>query len=343
MAANFLFEIPTGAIADFFGRKRSVIIGLWVYAASFLIYFFSQNFWQFLLAEVINALAATCISGALEALVVDSLDFYGYQGKLEALFRRAEVRSIGVIIGAVAGAFVGQYGLAWPWLMSAVSFAGLAAISGRMFHDTGISQSRQVSSGFCVLGRIARESVTYGLNNRALMIAVGFAAILAFTFQAINMYWPIALKQIFAVSTKYMGFIFAGIVAFSFLGAQLSKLWERYLGKGMRSVLLSQVVTLVGIIGCCLISGLPAFLIFFFLHEGGQGLFVPLNRAFVNENIAGKNRATVLSFESMVVKAGSGLGLILSGLIADYLGIMASWMMSGIVLTLGIGLFLKKH
>ena len=44
MVASFLFEILTDAITDFFGRKRSVIIGLWLFSLSFLIYFLSDNF-----------------------------------------------------------------------------------------------------------------------------------------------------------------------------------------------------------------------------------------------------------------------------------------------------------
>ena len=83
MFSSFLLEIPTGAIADFLGRKRSVIIGLWFYSISFLIYFLSDNFWQFLLAEIIGAFAVSCISGALEALVVDSLNYHGYKDGLE--------------------------------------------------------------------------------------------------------------------------------------------------------------------------------------------------------------------------------------------------------------------
>ncbi len=63
MTANFLLEIPTGAIADLIGRKKSVVIGLAIYSFSFFIYFLSDSFWQFLLAEIIGALAFTVFLG----------------------------------------------------------------------------------------------------------------------------------------------------------------------------------------------------------------------------------------------------------------------------------------
>jgi len=133
MLANFLFEIPTGVIADFFGRKRSVIIGLWLYSFSFLIYFLSDYFWQFLVAEIIGALAATCISGALESLVVDALNLEGGQNLSNRLFRKAEIRSIGVLIGVIIGSYVGQFNLAWPWMLSVIAFSLLALLSNFLF------------------------------------------------------------------------------------------------------------------------------------------------------------------------------------------------------------------
>lgn len=339
MVANFIFEIPTGAIADFLGRKRSVIIGLWIYSLSFLAYFFADRLWHFLLAEIIGALAATCISGALEAMVVDSLYLHGYSASLEKIFRRAEIRNGGIILGAVSGALAGQADLARPWLMSAVCFALLAIAASYLFRLMPDWQKRNVRFSFAPLRRIAQESIAYGVNNRRLMTAISFAAILAFAVQAVNMYWPLVFRDSFGVEIKYMGLIFGGIIALNFLGSQLSHFWQKIWGEGSRGLFLSQAVTAAAMLGCCFISGLPMFLTFFLLHEAGRGLFNPLNRAFINASIEGKNRATILSFESMVVKAGAALGLLGSGLLAGQAGILFVWGLSAAALGLAIVLF----
>ncbi len=343
MVANFIFEIPTGAIADFFGRKKSVIIGLSIYAFSFLVYFFASSFWYFLIAEILGALAATCVSGALESLAVDEIYEKGAQHDADALFRKAEIRNIGVLIGVIIGSYLGQFNLALPWILSSITFAFLAVLTNFLFKEqrnTVITEKDVTSTR---IKQIAKDSVIYGLKNRRLMLGVSFAAILAFSFQAVNMYWPIVFKENFDLPVKYMGFIFAGVVLSTYGASQLSKWWQSRISCEKKAIFFSQIFTLLGLIGCYFFLDLSSFLVFFLLHEAGRGLFNPLYRSYVNKSIDDKNRATVLSFESMIVKGGAGLGLIVSGFLADSLGILNTWLIVSLILALGIICFWFKN
>jgi len=342
MLANFLFEIPTGVIADFFGRKISVIIGLWIYALSFLIYFLSDYFWQFLVAEIIGALAVTCISGALESLVVDALNLEGGQNHFNRLFRKGEIRNIGVLIGVVIGSYVGQFNLAWPWMLSAIAFACLALLSNFLFVKDSGQIKENKGRNLIAVKKIAQDSISYGFKNKRLMFIVSFAAILSFSVQPINMYWPIIFKNDFNLPVKFMGFIFAASVLIIYGASQLSELWQKRIKCEKKAIFFSQIFTILGILGCYFFLDLSLFIIFFLIHEGGRGLFSPLYRSYVNKSINDKNRATVLSFESMLIKAGAGLGLIFSGLIADNFGILNSWFIGAFILTAGISWFLFK-
>jgi MFS family permease len=339
MLASFLFEIPTGVIADFFGRKISVIVGLFIYAFSFFLYFISNNFWQFLLAEIIGAIAFTCISGALEALVVDSLIANNYTGSLSKVFRRGEIRHLGIIVGAVLGGLAGEVNLAWPWLLSSIFFIFLAIFSIFSLHEEKYSKDKQRKVSFEPLKKIAKESISYGFRNRPLMVMIVFSSILAFVLQSFNMYWPLVLKQNFALETKYMGIIFALVVIFAYSGAQFSNFWKKRFTCSKKSIFLSQMITLIGIIGLLFFLSLSWFLIFFLIHEFGRGLFKPLLRDYINKNIDSKNRSTVLSFESMIVKAGAGLGLVIGGLVANNFNILGAWILSALILFLAILFF----
>lgn len=348
MLANFLFEIPTGAIADSFGRKRSVIIGLWFFAFSFLFYFLADNFWQFLTAEIIGAFAATCVSGAIEALVFDSLNAQGEQSSSQELFRKAEIRTIGVIVGVVIGSSVASFGLAWPWLLSAIAFSLLALVANFLLpNDEGqrkiVFKKSKFKLDFSSLNNLAKESIAYGWKNKRLMNMIYFFAIFSFAVMPINMYWPILLKDNFSVPTKFMGLVFAGIALSVYSGAQLSKMWQKKIKCEKNAIFFSQILTLVGVIGCLIFSKLSPFLVFFLLHEAGRGLLNPLYRDYVNRSIESRNRATVLSFESMVVKAAAGIGLIISGLVADSFDILTSWSFSALVILLSITWFYLKN
>ena len=79
MFCVFIFEIPTGTVADFFGRKVSILFGSLVSMLAIVVYVSYPNFYVFLTGETIFAIAFTLKSGANEALVYDSLRMIGQQ------------------------------------------------------------------------------------------------------------------------------------------------------------------------------------------------------------------------------------------------------------------------
>ena len=83
MVGIFFLEIPTGVVADLFGRKISVIWGVVFAGIGCFVYYFSYSFWLFVTAELVIALGHCFISGALDAWVKDSLDFNGYKKSSE--------------------------------------------------------------------------------------------------------------------------------------------------------------------------------------------------------------------------------------------------------------------
>lgn len=79
--ASFLFEVPSGALADLAGRKRVMILGRVSSMVSSVILLFSTELWQFILGFVIGALGYNLNSGSEEALVYDSLKHIGEEGR----------------------------------------------------------------------------------------------------------------------------------------------------------------------------------------------------------------------------------------------------------------------
>lgn len=86
---NFILEVPTGVVADYFGRKKSVILGLIFYGIGVLIYGFIPSFYMFLVCEFILALGVALMSGADKALFFDSLKDIGEEKECKKLFGKA--------------------------------------------------------------------------------------------------------------------------------------------------------------------------------------------------------------------------------------------------------------
>src|SRR5258706_13055309 len=117
-----VFELPTGMIADTWGRRTSFLLGVVTQLIGNLLYvacwYFHAPFWAWGIASVLLGLGFTFFSGALEAWLVDSLERTGYKGDLDPIFARSQIiNGAAMLVGTVAGGYIAQptrFGLPYP-------------------------------------------------------------------------------------------------------------------------------------------------------------------------------------------------------------------------------------
>jgi MFS family permease len=133
MVMSFLMEVPTGTVADRFGRKVSVAAGAFLLAAASLLYGSFPHLAIFVVAEAVFAVAVALISGADEALAYDSLLALGREGEASRVMARLEAAKLaGILVGALVGSVVAAgLGVRWPMLLQAAPLAagGLVALT----------------------------------------------------------------------------------------------------------------------------------------------------------------------------------------------------------------------
>ncbi|HZY29885.1 MAG TPA: MFS transporter [Jiangellaceae bacterium] len=110
-AGMVIFEIPTGVVADTWGRRTSYLLGTITLAASTFLYYVmwlvSAPFWAWAVVSALLGLGFTFFSGAVEAWLVDALDFAEYQGSLETVFGRGQmVSGVAMLGGSVLGGVI---------------------------------------------------------------------------------------------------------------------------------------------------------------------------------------------------------------------------------------------
>ncbi len=98
--ACFLFEIPTGLVADLYSRRRSVLIGLFLYGAGFLMEGALPWFGAVLLAQVVWGCGDTFITGALEAWIASEEQGSPMDG---VFLRGSQLSRLGGMAGVVLG------------------------------------------------------------------------------------------------------------------------------------------------------------------------------------------------------------------------------------------------
>lgn len=330
----FVFEIPTGAIADVFGRKLSVILAGVLTALGFFFYYVSQSFWGFALAEATLAIGSTLSSGAFQAWLVDKLKFHGYQGELKKIFSYEQAfDGAATIVGGVLGAYLGKFNLAWPWLAGAIAMC-LATVIAQVLMKEEYFVRREFSwrHGWQAMRQVAKSSWHYGVSNKQVRFLILIGVVQFFAVQAPNMQWQPYFSKYLGNSFG-LGGIFAGLSIFMMLGAILAPRMSKLVPNEKKLLLMAQLFIGLMIVAAAVGQTLLLTLGFFLAHEFGRGAFKPIKDQYLNDNISSSEiRATLISFESMSHHIGGFLGLLLAGYLGQVFSINVAWVASGAIL-----------
>src|SRR3989344_5776744 len=330
-----LFEIPTGVIADMRGRRLSYLLGVGTLAISTLLYLMmwqiSAPFWGWAVSSILLGLGFTFFSGATEACLVDALTASGFAGKLELVFAKGEiVEGAAMLAGSVAGGIIAQVtNLGVPYILRAIILVITFILAFITMRDLGF---KPVSGKHPLkeIKVILKNSVEYGLGNPAvrwLMLAAPFTmGVSIFAFYAMQPY----LLELYGNPHAYG---IAGLAAAIVAGAQIAGgLFVPYIAKIVRhrttallvGVILSTVVLLfIGLI--------PNFWVAVSLLVVWGLMFsalTPIRQTYLNSLIPSPQRATVLSFDSLLGSSGGVVTQPALGKAADVWGYPASYLLS---------------
>jgi MFS family permease len=343
MIGNFIFEIPTGAYADYFGRKKSVILSNIFLAIGFGVYFLANSFVVFIIAEIIVALAFTFESGALDAWLVDALEQKSYIGKVDYVFSHANIISqIAGLLGGLVGAYIGTRSLQLPMGVAALVSLVTVFVTIFMMHENFVPKTiLKLSDGIRQVSSTAKEGLLYGIRHHVIFWFTIAVLLLNFAFQPLNMYWSPRMYSLAGHQVIILGWAWVGISLFMIFGGII-----------VRKLLDHHPDYFTMFVYTMLILGLPIFLAAlsqtfyivltaFLTYEIGRGMFSPLQKSYLNKHIQSATRATVLSFNSMMGKLGAALGLVIMGIIAQQHSIQLSWIIAAIMMLAMIGIFVK--
>ncbi|MEK7122834.1 MAG: MFS transporter [Patescibacteria group bacterium] len=334
--AMFLSEIPTGALADVYGRKASFLVACFLMGLGMTLYGISESFWWFIAAEALVGIGMTFESGAFRAWAVDQMNHHSESLTLSKLFGAAEqAKYASLIIGGVVGGFVAQAtNLAVPWFMS----AGVYAITGTlaffwMREDYRGTHSDKADEKPTFVETI-RSSVQFIRSSKAFRFIALISVVQFIAVQAPNMFWQPFFKNALPGQST-LGILFAGMMGALIIGSWgAHRLLKRFDGAYRHILLLAQGIIGAGLIGTAMIIN-PLFAVpFFLLHEFARGAFNPIADAHLHEEIPSRQRATLDSFMALTRSAGAMIGLAATGLLADHTSIATTWFVSGALLVM---------
>jgi MFS family permease len=333
-AGMVVFEVPTGIVADTIGRRASYLLGTLTLSASTLLYVLlwrvEAAFWLWAIASMLLGLGFTFFSGAVEAWLVDALNATGFTGSLESVFGRGQVVSgVAMLSGSVAGGYIAQAAsLGLPFVLRAAVLGVMFVVAFALMRDIGFTPTRGdgVVKG---VSRIASASIEYGWRVPAvkwMMLASLFTAgVGIYAFYALQPY----LLELYGDPEAYG---IAGLVAAVVAGAQivggLAAPWIRKLFHRRTSALL--FATAASTVTLALIGVLQHFWAAIALIVVWGLLFaasMPIRQAYLNGLIPSQQRATILSFDSLMGSSGGVVVQPALGRAADVWGYGTSYVL----------------
>lgn len=341
MLGIFVFEIPTGAYADFFGRKKSYIIHTVFLSLAGLIYFLSHSFLFFVLAELIAAVSFAFASGAIDAWLVDNVS-KNWAMRTDYIFSQGQVFSkIALVVGAIIGAYLGQINLAYPWFL--VAFTGLIAFFVSIFYmrtDQPVKDTFGFGRGLKQMTAIVKNSLDYGFRNKVVLWLMIATFVGEFAFQPLNMFWAPRFNQMAGGEVKLMGWLLAGMSIMMAVGSYLSRRLSERKVSYWKIMSISALFLAIPVLISSQVSIFAIAAGTFLIHEIGRGISIPIKTSYINKYIPSDKRATLISFNSMAGKIAATLGLVGFGLLADKTSFSYSWLVAGFILLLLIPIYL---
>ncbi|MDD1776983.1 MAG: MFS transporter [Candidatus Helarchaeota archaeon] len=319
----FLLEIPSGSVADYLGRKNTLILASIAHIIAVVIYTSIPLFFIFMLGEFMWALAEALMTGTNQALIYDSLKAVGdaETEKAKIIYGRSESFNLaGLMIAAPIGSFLAAFiDLRAPMLFMALPFAG-GLIVALTFQEPQTSQNPEKKQ----YRRIMKEGVKFFYQHKILKIlAFEMIAIGAVAFLMIWLYQSMLIQL--NINIAYFGVIHAIILGSEIVVMNSYNRLERLFRSKRRYLLFSGLITGTMFLVASLSLAfqlLPLMLVAIVLAIAFGMTRAPLLISYMNKHIPSPERATVLSTINMFQTLSFVIVYPLVGFAADWSLIM---------------------
>ncbi len=319
-------ELPTGAFADIYGRKKSIAFGMLTSATFFFLYPFSPSFIYLCLAFAAWGITSTFVSGADSALLYDSLKDLGRENDFAKITSKGGlITRVAIAIGTLLGGFLYTAWNPLPFILYGLVYFTAGILALKLTEPKIDSEKFSVSSYFAQTAKGIHEAFK---NKYISLLSVYYITIGGFSWAATFFFSNIYAQQNgFGPEAQSILFFFVYIIKsiFALLLAHTEHLFNR------KNIYLSMFIFSV-------LSFLPAIFVHGWLVVGiilatefVSSLRFTLLDKYVNQEFESKNRATALSFLSLAINLIYVLVVFFTRNISDSVGVGAIYSVLGVI------------
>jgi MFS family permease len=349
-AGMVIFEVPTGVTADTVGRRASYLLGTVTLATTtglyVLLWQIEGPFWAWAVVSMGLGLGFTFFSGAVEAWLVDALDATGFEGDLESVFGKGQIVSgAAMLTGSVAGGYIAQVtNLGVPFVIRGVVLLVMFVLAFFLMHDVGFEPQRGKSIT-AEMRKVVSASMTFGWRVPAVkwvMLSSPFAfGVAIYAFYALQPY----LLELYGNPEAYgvAGLVAAIVASAQVVGGiaapRIRKLFRRRTTALLTAAAISAgTLVLIGVF-----ERFWAAIALIVLWALVAAASMPIRQTYLNGLIPSRQRATILSFDSMLGSSGGVAIQPALGRVADVSGYAQSYVVGGLIDALALPFILLSR
>jgi MFS family permease len=350
----FVLELPTSGFADAFGRRPVLVASAVINVVASVVLLFADSFWTFALAAALQGIFRALDSGPLEAWFVDTVHLTEPGADVDrSLAAQGTVLGASIAAGAVlSGGLVAwdplpaESALLLPMLAwSALNVIHLVAVAA-LLHEprthVDVTGVRRAAASVREAPVVVRDGLRLLRHNRVLLGLVLVEVFWSTGMVVFETFQPIRLAELVGGEEQagaLMGPVAAAGWGVFALGSALAGLASARIGV-TRTAILSRVLNGLGAVVMGLVAGPAALIVAYLFTYGLHGTGGPMHDSLLHREAEARNRATVLSMDSMVAFAAFSVAAPLLGFIAVAASTQVAMVLAGGFSTLGAAFYL---
>jgi DHA3 family tetracycline resistance protein-like MFS transporter len=344
----FVFEVPTGVVADVVSRKVSIVIGWAVSGAAMIVLGVVDSFAGALLSQVLWALGLTFISGADVAWITDEV---GEDAARPLFLRGAQFENAGWLVGIGTGIGLATVALSIPVVVAGIGTCALAAVIAAIMSETGFVRPTR-EEGVRLrhsLGDTVTSSVRTVRAHPVMLLVLGVAALHGMSTEAFDRLADLRILQIglpaFGGLDRILWFgvieavsLLLGIAATEFVRRKADL---EHVNGAARVLIVIDVLLTVFVVAFGLSTGFALAVLTSWATTGLRVVRVAVFTGWLNRGLDPRTRATVNSIAEQADSIGQAVGGPIIGVIATVRSVAAAIVLAGLVRLPVLGLYAR--
>lgn len=352
---GFFTEIPSGLIADSFGRKNTLIASCIVRSFGLLLLFLDWGNITFLiLGAIFTSIGESLKSGTVDSWMIDSIQAVDEKYQFEKVFSFNQI--VGTTFSLLSGYFgaqiLGIVDLSYPVLAGVIILLITVIVIVFFMKDSNnervSSEIKGIGTAFSALKKTTGEGFSFLKKDKTFfLICISFLPLSLIVTGPFNQ-WQLFFQE--GRESLNTGYIYIGLSLFGMLGAFLSSKVSALSENKIYILIASTLINTAAVAVCVLVENYILAICLFFVHVTITATEEVIRYTFLNQNINKENRATLLSFFNTLEAGATILALLVNGLFSDLYGIGNAWLiMSVISIVVSVPVYLivnnvlKKH